>query len=120
MPTNSDALKRELAQTPEVELTVTGRKSGRAISNPVWFVLERGHLFLLPVSGSESQWYKNVLTNPAIRIRAGKTQADLVATTITDATNVAAIADRFRSKYGAGDVQKYYSKFDVAVATQLH
>jgi deazaflavin-dependent oxidoreductase (nitroreductase family) len=120
MPTNSDALQRELTRTGEVELTVTGRNSGRAISNPVWFVLEREQLLLLPVSGSESQWYKNVLRNPSIRIRAGKTQTDLVVTTVTDATSVAAIADQFRAKYGAGDVQKYYSQLDVAVSAPLH
>jgi hypothetical protein len=27
--------------------------------------------------------------------------------------------DRFRAKYGAADVQRYYSKFDVAVDVSL-
>jgi len=28
------------------------------------------------------------------------------------------VVDKFRDKYGAGDVKKYYSKFDVAVLAQ--
>jgi hypothetical protein len=29
------------------------------------------------------------------------------------------VVEKFREKYGAGDVKKYYSKFDVAVVVQL-
>ena len=29
------------------------------------------------------------------------------------------MVEKFRAKYGAGDVKKYYSKFDVAVVLQL-
>jgi hypothetical protein len=29
------------------------------------------------------------------------------------------VIEKFRDKYGAGDVKKYYSKFDVAVVIQL-
>ena len=30
----------------------------------------RDKLYLLPVQGSDTQWYKNVLKNPSIRIDA--------------------------------------------------
>jgi deazaflavin-dependent oxidoreductase (nitroreductase family) len=119
MPTASDNLKGWLSQTREIELTVTGRKSGRAISNPVWFVLEGDRLYLLPVSGSQTQWYKNVLAKPSIRIRNNSSQADLAVTTITDAARVSSIVDQFRSKYGADNVRKYYSGLDVAVTAEL-
>jgi hypothetical protein len=32
---------------------------------------------------------------------------------------VASIVEKFREKYGAKDVKKYYSKFDVAVLVRL-
>jgi len=32
---------------------------------------------------------------------------------------VKAVVEKFRQKYGAGDVKKYYSKFDVAVAANV-
>ena len=61
MPTRNDVLKDRLSRSRQVNITVTGRKSGRAISSPVWFVLEDDKLYLLPVQGSDTQWYKNVL-----------------------------------------------------------
>ena len=33
-------VKKALKNTDEIEITVTGRVSGRRISNPVWFVQE--------------------------------------------------------------------------------
>jgi hypothetical protein len=60
-----------LNNTNEIELTTTGRTSGRESSRPVWFVRQRENLYLLPVTGSDSQWYKNVLKTPAIRLAAG-------------------------------------------------
>ena len=96
-----------------------GRKSGRTISKPVWFVLEDDKVFLLPVKGSDTQWYKNVLKNPSIRIDAGGKAADFRAIPISEANPVASVVEKFRGKYGAGDVKKYYSKFDVAVVAQM-
>jgi hypothetical protein len=60
-----------LNNTNEIELTTTGRTSGRESSRPVWFVRQGENLYLLPVTGSDSQWYKNVLKTPAIRLAAG-------------------------------------------------
>jgi hypothetical protein len=51
----------------EIELTVKGRKSGNDISRPVWFVLKGKTLYLLPVRGSDTNWYKNMLDNPMIK-----------------------------------------------------
>src|SRR5438105_2265257 len=39
-------LTQALQRAREIEITVTGRRSGRAISNPVWFVEERDTLYL--------------------------------------------------------------------------
>ena len=49
-----------LQGTNEIEITVTGRTSGRSLSYPVWFVLEGEKLYLLPVKGSDTDWYKNL------------------------------------------------------------
>ena len=112
-------LKDRLSQFRQIKLTVTGRKSGKTISNPVWFVLESEKLYLLPVRGSDTQWYKNVLQNPAIRIDARGAEAEYRAVPITDAKTVESVMEKFREKYGAADVKKYYSKFDVAVVGEL-
>jgi len=119
MPAHSDTLKEKLARHREIKISVTGRKSGRTISNPVWFVVEGNTLDLLPVQGSDTQWYKNVLQNPTMRIEAGGASADVKAVPISDPKQVSSVAEKFRAKYGAGDVKKYYSKFDVAVRAPI-
>jgi len=67
------------------------------------------------VKGSDTQWYKNVLKNPSIRVEAGGAEAEFNAIPITDPKQVSSVVEKFREKYGASDVKKYYSKFDVAV-----
>jgi hypothetical protein len=37
---------------------------------------------------------------------------------ITSAKQVSSLVEKFREKYGVGDVKKYYSKFEVAVPAQ--
>jgi deazaflavin-dependent oxidoreductase (nitroreductase family) len=118
-PTRNDKLQDRLSRFREVTITVTGRKSGRPISIPVWFVLEDGNLYLLPVSGSDTQWYKNVLNNPLIRIETGGAKGEVKLAPVTDAKQVSSIVEKFRAKYGPGDVKKYYSKFDVALLADL-
>jgi deazaflavin-dependent oxidoreductase (nitroreductase family) len=118
-PARSPALKDRLSKVTEITITVTGRKSGRTISIPVWFVLEGDKVYLLPVSGSDTQWYKNVLKNPSIQIDAGGERAELRVVPVTDAKQVSSIVEKFRAKYGPSDVKKYYSKFDAAVIADL-
>ena len=118
MPAQND-LKDRLSRYREIKITVTGRRSGRKISNLVWFVFADDKLYLVPVQGSDTQWYKNVLKNPSMRIRAGAADAELKVAPITDSKQVSSVVEKFRSKYGPGDVKKYYSKFDVAVTATL-
>jgi len=40
-------------------------------------------------------------------------------TPLQDSEQVSSVVDKFRKKYGPGDVKKYYSKFDVGVVAQL-
>jgi 23S rRNA G2445 N2-methylase RlmL len=71
------------------------------------------------VKGSDTQWYKNVLQNPTIRIDARGVGEEFRAVRVTNAKTVKSVVEKFREKYGARDVKKYYSKFDVAVVVQL-
>ena len=112
-------LTSRLARYRQIKISVIGRKSGRTISIPVWFVQEGEKLYLLPVQGSDAQWYKNVLKNPSIRIDARGVEAQFRATPFTEAKAVKSVVEKFREKYGAKDVKKYYSRFDVAVVVDL-
>ena len=119
MPSSKDDLKDRLARYRQIKVSVVGRKSGRTSSIPVWFVLEGDKLCLMPVQGSDTQWYKNVLKNPSIRIDARGVEAEFRTAPITDTKAVSLVVEKFREKYGARDVKKYYSKFDVALLIGL-
>ncbi len=119
MATSKETLRERLGRYREIRITVIGRKSGRKISVPVWFVVEGDELYLLPVSGSETQWYQNVRENPVIGIEARGVEAEFPATAVTGAKTVKAVVEKFREKYGAGDVKKYYSGLDVGVVVRV-
>jgi deazaflavin-dependent oxidoreductase (nitroreductase family) len=119
MAKTKDSLKERLARYREIDISVTGRKSGKESTRPVWFVLDGNTLDLLPVQGSETEWFKNVQKNPRIRISARGEEGEFRAKVITDSKAVASVVERFRQKYGAADVKKYYSNFDVAVELDL-
>ena len=112
-------LKSRLTRYRQIKLSVIGRESGQTISVPVWFVLEGERLYLLPVRGSDTQRYKNVLQNPTILIDARGVGGEFRAVPVTDAKAVKSVIEKFREKYRAKDVKKYYSKFDVAVVVAL-
>jgi deazaflavin-dependent oxidoreductase (nitroreductase family) len=119
VPSSKKTLKERLSRYRQIKISVIGRKSGQKISIPVWFVLEGEKLYLLPVQGSDTQWHKNVLKNPSIRIEARSVEAEFRAMPLSDAKAVKSVVETFREKYGAKDVKKYYSKFDVAVSVEL-
>ena len=116
---NSAHSLKTIDSSEELQITVMGRRSGREHSTPVWFVREERSIFLLPVEGSKSQWYQNVLRSNRIKISSGSVSYDLPAKPLTDSKNVAGVVDKFRRKHGAGDVKKYYTGFDVAVELSL-
>jgi hypothetical protein len=96
---------------------VTGRKSGRAISIPIWFVWDSKKLYLLPARGFDTQWYKNVLKKPSIRIKARGADTEYKVVSVTDAKQVSSVVEKFRAKYGDSGIE-LYSKLDVAVLAQ--
>ncbi len=102
----------------EVEITVTGRSSGRSLSYPIWFAEDGDKLYLIPVKGSDTEWYKNVRKTPTLHLTArGKT---LTASPrfLTDQAELDKVLEKFRAKYGR-NVKSYYPKYDVAVEVPL-
>jgi hypothetical protein len=99
----------------EIELTVTGRKSQRKIPIPVWFVYEDNSLYLLPLHGSQTNWYKNILHDSDVKISVDGQQYNGKCKPIIDSNKVKEVVNKFTSKYGESEVNKYYTKFDVCV-----
>ena len=113
-----DDLRGRLSRSREINISVTGRKSGRTISIPIWFVADDKKLYLLPARGSDTQWYKNVLEKPSIRIKAGGAEAELKVVPVRDAAQVSSVIEKFRAKYGESGI-KLYAKLDVAVLAPI-
>ncbi len=103
----------------QIRITVVGRKTGRKISLPVWFVLEGERLMLMPVLGTGTNWYKNLQKKPAIVVSAGGATLSPKPTLTTDSARVKEIAEKFRAKYGASYVKRYYPKLDACVKIPL-
>ncbi len=118
MPTPIAALRRGLSRNREIKIAVTGRKSGREIAVVLWFVWENEKLYLLPGTGSETQWYKNLRGRPRLRVKAGGAEAAFTAVPLTDGAEVAAVIEKFRAKYGEDGIG-LYGTLDVAVVAEL-
>ncbi len=101
-----------------IEITVTGRMSGRSLSYPVWFALEGEKLYLIPVRGSDTEWYKNLRKTPTIRLEARGKTFTTSARLLTDQAQLGKVLEKFRDKYGR-NVKSYYPKLDVAVEVPL-
>ncbi len=50
-------------------LTTTGRLSGRPHEIEIWFGIQNNILYLLSGGGDKSDWVKNLLKNPSVRVR---------------------------------------------------
>lgn len=114
---SSSKTQKILDSSNEIRITVTGRKTGRKRSTPIWFVRDGKTIFLLPARGTKSQWYRNVVKSKRIGISFGKVSLDLSATPISDSRRVASIVEMFQKKHG----ERWYptGKFDVAVEISL-
>jgi len=74
---------------------------------------------LLPVRGSETNWYKNLLKDPTIKISINGMQITTKnAKLITDSNKVKDIVDKFKSKY-SNSRSRNTLKFDIAVELTL-
>jgi hypothetical protein len=93
--------------------------SGKPVARTVWFTRRDGNLYLVPVTGTDSQWYKNVVKTPTLQLAADGAEYSATAMPVTDPGIVAQVVDDFRAKYGAEYVADYYPHPNVAVEVPL-
>jgi len=100
----------------EIEITVRGRRTKKTHSTIVWFVHEEDKIYLLPVRGSDTNWYKNVLKDPNIRLTVDGRSLQAKGEPITKPDRVQRVIELFAKKYGGiSEIKRWYSKLDVAV-----
>jgi hypothetical protein len=78
---SESGLRNASERSMEIGLTVTGKKSGKELSRPVWFVYDANSLYLLPVQGRKAAWkilaydgILEVMKNSAWKIRGIMTE----------------------------------------------
>jgi hypothetical protein len=105
----------ELKQSSEVKITVTGRKTKKRFSTPVWFFLDGREVILVPMKGSDNDWFKDLVEDPQIELSVDGVGTPLKATIVRDSKHVEKVLDEFRAKYRSMWSESYYTKRDVYV-----
>ena len=118
MPVAHTDFRNALQNNNIIEISVIGRTSGRHIVLPIWFALDGDKLYLIPVKGSDTEWYKNLRKTPTIRLSSRGKTLTASARILTDQTQLDKVREKFRARYGR-NVKSYYPKYDVAVEVPL-
>jgi hypothetical protein len=116
--TESD-FRKALNSAQEVQMTFIGRKTGKRFSVPIWFAINKEKMYLLPVGGTRSKWYKSILKNPVLDLEVSGKKASAESLPTQDKKIVQDVMDRFRSKYGSDNVRRYYPGQDAAVELSI-
>ena len=118
-PSDREALLEKLQHSSEVEITVTGRKTNRKLSTPVWFTIEGRKVLIVPTKGSENQWFKNLLKNPLMELRAGGISVSARASISRDSKKAERVVGELRKKYRSMWSDSYYTKRDSCAEVEL-
>lgn len=89
----------KVADQSTVELTTTGRKSGKPHTKPTWFVYDQGHLYLQSGKEGKTDWYQNLRKNPQMTLKIGTVTMAGKAKFITDPKETERIHELFSKKY---------------------
>jgi deazaflavin-dependent oxidoreductase (nitroreductase family) len=106
-------------ESSEVRITVTGRKTMKKFSTPVWFVLEGRKVILVPTMGSDNNWFKDLMKDPRIELGVGKSAIASEATVLRDPDQAEKAIGKFRAKYKSMRSDSYSTKRDVCVEVSM-
>lgn len=109
----------KLKRSGEVLIIVTGRKTKKKFSTPVWFLLEgedkKEKVLLVPIKGSDSNWFKNLVEDARIRLGVADSTIESEATLVRDRNQVKQLIDKLKAKYESEWSESYYTKRDAYV-----
>jgi len=82
-----------------INLSTTGRKSGKLHTRPIWFVVDGATIVVQAGKDGKTDWYKNLQKNPKVQLRQGAYHFIATATPVTDAAEADRIHKLFTDKY---------------------
>ncbi|MCW5873578.1 MAG: nitroreductase family deazaflavin-dependent oxidoreductase [Anaerolineales bacterium] len=95
----SDVNLSTFAQEDYCYLTTRGRRTGNPHEIEIWFGVQGGSLYLLSGSGAASDWVKNLLARPQVRVRIRDAHFDATARLVEDAAEQAVARRLLAAKY---------------------
>ena len=98
LPEVAAALDR-IKSASTVELTTTGRKTGKEHRKPVWFVVEDGRIVVQAGKDGKTDWYRNLTKTPTAVVRQDGYSFRVRAVMVTNPRRVEAVHALFTAKY---------------------
>ncbi len=93
-----------LEETPYLNLTTRGRKTGLKRDIELWFAFEDGKLFFL--AHESSHWWKNVVKNPRVEVEVSEILFEGIGRLVPE--KLEHTFELFRRKYGNHQVDRWY------------
>ncbi len=94
-----------LEETPYLNLTTKGRKTGLNRTVELWFAFHEDRLYFL--AHEDSQWWRNIVRNAEVEVEVSeilfKGRAKVAQEKIADIFNL------FRKKYSDNQIERWYS-----------
>jgi len=97
-PIDADAL-RAVEDESTLELSSTGRRSGQVRTVTIWFVRDGARLYVQSGKEGNTDWYHNVLANPAVTLRIGTLRLQGQARRVDDPAESERVHTLFDQKY---------------------
>jgi hypothetical protein len=113
---SKDKFRDDLSNRRQISISVVGRRTGRIVTLPVWFTSQEDTLWLLPVYGSRTQWFRDLLQHPEITIKIGSERRTFPIRPLKSAAAVRRVVRSFGEKYTPELIKRLYpGPLDVAV-----
>ena len=93
-----------LEETPYLNLTVRGRKTGLPRTVELWFAFAESKLFFL--AHEASAWWKNLQRSPRVEVEVGEILFEGTGKLVQE--NLEQVFTLFRKKYGDDQVDRWY------------
>lgn len=91
-----------------LELTTLGRKSGQPRTATIWFVYDAGQLFVQSGRDGKTDWYLNLLEDPAVTVKIGERSMPGRARPVENAAETARVHQLFKQKYLSARVMSWF------------
>jgi deazaflavin-dependent oxidoreductase (nitroreductase family) len=103
-------MSTDLDRHSVIDLTTVGRLTGRPHTIEIWFTHRESTIYLLSGGGDRSDWVRNLIRTPQVRVRAGGGEYRGTGRIVTDPHEERLARDAVFHKYAvrySGDLTRW-------------